>query len=128
TVDILAGATAAARRRGALDAVLFERALALLREIDQLRRGRLHAEGEFVGGDAAVDLRVADLGVARAVQVAQRLDRLFLHGVGEAVGVAEVQDRVALAAEQDAGIARRQIAAQCTRRPTRRAAPGGEDD
>ena len=55
-----AAAAAPCPARRPVDAVRVERLLRLARQIDQLRRGRLHAEGQFVGGDAAVDLRIAD--------------------------------------------------------------------
>ena len=60
-VDAVAAAAAALALVRPADAVHVQRFLRLAGEIDQLRRGHLHAEGQLVSSDTAVDLRVADL-------------------------------------------------------------------
>src|SRR5262249_6930000 len=84
----LAGLPAAAAaggpdlRLGAVDAVLVEGAARLAGHVDQFRGGGLHAEGQFVGGDAAVDLGVAGGLLAAGVEPADGLDGALLHGAG----------------------------------------------
>src|SRR5262245_25508505 len=70
-LPLAAAAAGLDRRLVAVQAIGVERLFRLAGQRDQLGRGGLHAEGQLVGGDATVDLRVLDLGVAEAVEVAQ---------------------------------------------------------
>src|SRR5205807_4095101 len=75
-----------------------------------------------VGGDACVDLRVPGLNRTLEVQVADGVNRLALTRAADAGGVAQVEDRIAAAAQRHALIARRQETAAPVHRAAARAA------
>src|SRR2546427_12810021 len=85
----------------ALDSVGFESGFGFAGQIDQLRRGALHAKGEFVGSDSAGDFGISDLLVTKAVQIVDCVQPVMLHLRSNSRRVAQIQDRLALIAEQN---------------------------
>ena len=55
-----------------------------LAEVEQLRRGRLHAEGHLVASDARGDLRVAGALLMQLVEIAQHIEPRALRGGADA--------------------------------------------
>jgi len=82
--------------------------------------GGLHAKGEFISGDAAGDLRIANLGVAALIELHERVEALALEIHRDARRIFQVQNGLALIAEQHTRVGARQEAAL----PKRRAAAG----
>ena len=80
----------------------------LLAEVSEFRHARLHPVGHLVLGDARGDLRVAELAQAELVHAGQVVEDRPPALAAHAVGVRQVQHRVAAAAELDALEARRQ--------------------
>src|SRR5438874_4169441 len=67
----------------AINSVGFESGPGFAAQIDQLRRGALHSESELVGRDSAGDFRIADLFVAKPIQVIDRIQPIMLHLAGD---------------------------------------------
>ena len=113
----------------AVESVGLAGCLALAREINQLGRGRLHAEGQFVVFDPRRDLRMTALFITPLIERVDRLDTASLHRRGDAVGRVEIQDRAAAAAEKRARVVRREEPARPARRASGKAASqGGQHD
>src|SRR5205814_851778 len=104
------------------DTVQIERDFGLAGEINQFRRAGLHAIRHFVRGNARVDLRIAGLNRAIEVQVADGVNRLPLARGADAGWVAQVQDRIAAAAQRHPLKARRQETAAPVHRAAARSA------
>ena len=68
------------------DAVKIERRLGFAREVDQLWRFRLHAEGEFILGHARDGLGIAVALLSEAVELAERVEHLAARGAVDAGG------------------------------------------
>ncbi len=112
----------------AVEAVHVERRLRFAAQVDQLGRGRLHAESQLVAGNAAGNFRIEHLLVARLVQPCEGVESLALERRRKTRGGLQVQHRLALVAEQHAGVDRRQKAALPERSAAARPAPGGKHD
>ena len=85
-------------RLARLRAVGFERsACGLLGDVHHLRHASLHAEGQFVLGDARQRFRVAQARGLHLVQVAQRVERLAAQLAVHARRIGHIQHRIALA-------------------------------
>ena len=93
-------------------AVQIEDVFRLLGEVGQFRHRSLHAEGHLILLDAGMGLRVAHGLVVEAVELVDAVDGLLAQVVGHAGRVVDEEDRVALAAEGDAGVLARQVAAR----------------
>ena len=93
------------------DAVEAAGRLALAAQVDHLRRGGLHAEGQLVGVDPGgeVAVEIAFFQVAR-VDAAHEVERPALRPTGEAAGRAQVDDGLATAAHERTLVRRRQKA------------------
>ena len=85
-------------RFAAVDAVGLDRRGRFVRDVDEVRRFRLHAPREFVRRYARKDFRIVDLLVVHVVQIADRIEAEPLAIVRQVAGVAEVEDGVALIA------------------------------
>ena len=110
------------------DAVKFERGFAFAAEIDELRRARLHATGHLVGGDAGVNLGIARGDGVLEIEIADGVDGLALARGGDALGVGEIEDRVAVAAERYALVRGREEARAPVDGATAGAARAGLED
>ncbi len=110
----------------AADAILLEQLRVFIREIDQLRRGQLHARRQFVAGNAAGNLRVAHFLVTGFIQIAQGLQPLPLQMLRNALRSLEIQDRLPRLAEQHAGVGGRQETALVQGRSAAGTPPRGE--
>ena len=87
--------------------------LRLVREVDGLGRGRLHAVRELVALDAALELAVARAQerVARVPHL-QAVEHRALQRIGAALRVREIEDRRAFAAQHGALVDRGHVAAR----------------
>jgi hypothetical protein len=88
-------------RFGPVAAVHVERRLRLLAQIDQLRSGRLHAEGQLIAGDAAGDFGVLKRFQPPAIQVRNRVEVEALQVIRDPGRIGQIEDRIALVAEKD---------------------------
>ena len=91
--------------------VHLEHLLRLAGKIGQLRNAGLHAVGHLVLGDPRGDFRIAEFAQVELVQLGDVVEHAAAHVAAHAVGVREVQHRVAAAAEFYALELRRQEAA-----------------
>ena len=87
-----------------LGAVEVPRGSGLVGEIRELGHGGLHAEGEFVLGDAGVGLGVAHGFVELAIHVVDAVNHGATEVAVDAGRVAQVQDRITAGAECDRGV------------------------
>ena len=92
-------------------AVELEDVLRFLGEVGEFRHRGLHAEGHLILLDAGMGLRIAHGLIIEAVELVDAVDGLLAQVVGHAGRVVDEEDRVALAAERDAGVFARQVAA-----------------
>ena len=83
-------------------AVQVEDVLRLLREIEQIGHRRLHAERHLVLRDAGFDLRIAELIQVHAVEFAGGVEHVAARVRVDAVGIVQVQHRIAARAEAHA--------------------------
>ena len=83
-------------------AVALKRGFRFTGNIDQFGDGSLHAEGHFVLGDAGVGFRVAGLLELFLVEGVEAIEHLAAEIAGDAGGIGEVEDRIALGTERDA--------------------------
>ena len=90
----------------AVGAVEVERGVGLLGEIGRVGDARLHAERHFVLGDPRLDLGIEFLFELPAVEGAELVEHRAAAGAADAVGVAEVEDRLGAGAELDALVLR----------------------
>lgn len=88
----------------------------------------MHFEGQFVSGNAAGDFRIADLGLAEAIEIEGGLDAIMLELGADAGRVAQVEDGITLIAEEDALEIGGEEAAGPEGGAAAGAASGGEDD
>ena len=73
--------------------------LRFLRQVEQVRHARLHAEGHLVLRDARLDFRVAQDAVALVVKGGQFVELFAANFARDAFGVLQVEDALALIAE-----------------------------
>ena len=78
-----------------LGAVLLEDAFGLLADVHHVGNRHLHAEGQLVLADPRQGLGVAELGELVLVELPQRVERAAAVVAVHALGVADVEDRVA---------------------------------
>jgi hypothetical protein len=64
-------------------------------EIDQFRRGGLHAEGQFIAGDAGGDFGVVNFLEAFLIQLIQRVEVVALKVAGNSRRIGQIQNRLA---------------------------------
>ena len=114
--------------RIAVYAVRVQRLRLFIGKIRQLRRGELHARGQFVARNAAGDFGIADHLLPHGVQVAQRVETVMAHLRRHAGGIVQVHDRLAFVAQQHALKSRGQEAAGEHRVAAARRAPRREHD
>ena len=98
---------AVAELRGDLfvEPVKLPRGLRFTGDVHDLRRVALHAEGEFVGGDAGGDFRIAGSLQVHLVQLTQAIQHPAPYVTREAVRVAEIQNGILRVAQFHALIA-----------------------
>jgi hypothetical protein len=77
-------------------------AFRLQRDVGDFRRDVLHAEGHLKGGDAGLDLGIADRFVALVVEEIHRVDGPALGFAGDAFRVGEIEDGIAGGVEGEA--------------------------
>ncbi len=80
----------------------------LTREIGQLRHAGLHAIGHLVLGDARLDLGIGDLVVVQAIEGAEVVELATADRIADAGRVRQIEHRVAIGAQLDSLVARRQ--------------------
>ncbi len=105
------GAAAEIVGGGFADAIELARGFRFLGDVDGIGRLRLHAVGEFIGGDAGVESRVLfPLGEVALVHAGDEIERFALRFAADALGGVQVQHRTLAAAEDGALINGGQIA------------------
>ena len=129
-LDQASGKEAVIRERGlaGLDAVKLQRFLGLAGEVHQFRGAGLHPVGHLILGDAGGDLRVSNVAQVAPIQGADQVEGVSLETAIEAFGAGDIEDRVALGAEDNSLIGRRQKAARPVRRTAADTSAGREDD
>ena len=83
-------------------AVHVEDVLGLIGQVDEVGHGGLHAERHLVLGDPRLRLRVGDVVQVLLVEPGQRVKHAPADGPRDAVGVAQVEHRVAVRAQRHA--------------------------
>ena len=116
------------RRLVRVGAVHLQRVLALAVQVHQLGGRRLQAEGHLVGGDARGDLRIAVPGQAPVIERADQVERVALKLASTPGGLETLRIGIALVAQADAGIDRRQEPARPVGRAAADAAAGRHHD
>ncbi len=76
------------------------------RQVDQFWCSRLHAEREFVAGNATGNLRIVHRLIAFLIEFLEGIQTLPLHDIRHARRIGQIQYRLTLRTKQHAGIMR----------------------